>query len=221
MKKLIKKFQNPATTLPEVQVTAINPSRFAFGSTAYDYATALNNSRTKLMNEFNLSDQDYTDLSKFALNLAQRESSLGKRPSYLIRQVTPDSVIHLGKMLLRGKDSGNSRGVTQIKYKDDITENENLANLYSKYGIKESNLGTDPEKMAQATIIRAIDVKNQLGNNPYHYTNGETIPQDVSMAMYWNRGKLTDYANPAPSQPHSSDSATAFGETFNKNKIIK
>jgi hypothetical protein len=64
-------------------------------------------------------------------------------------------MIHLGKLLKRGKDSANSRGLTQIKYDDDI-KNPDLQKYYIDLGITGRNIKYDPDSMAKATLGRTL-----------------------------------------------------------------
>ena len=219
--RLIPKAQK-GTELPEVTVTAINPTKFKKGSEARKFVNSLNSNRNQLMKKYNINDQTYSDLSKFAVNIAQRESGLGEGTSYTLRKYIPDGIIHLGKTIVRGSDAPLSRGLTQIKYESDIKDPD-LKKEYDYFGINDQNLASNYDKMAQATIARAIinkrNLNSQKGINNYHYSNGELIPEDVALAMYWNRGKLTDYANPHPSNLDVGG-ATGYARRFQNQKKI-
>lgn len=219
---LIPKYQN-AGNLPEVTVTGISTKRFDKNSDAYKFAKALNENRGLLMQMYNLSDAQYSDLSKFAINMGNRETGLGKNIYYNLKKIIPDQVLSLGKTIMRGKDSPSSRGLTQIKYGQDIETNPWLKEQYSRFGINDSNLQNDFNKMAQATIIRTINnnsilQKNNNGNQ-YRYSDGTNIPNDEALAIYWNRGKLTNRLNPNPQ--YNNDSVSKHIQKFRKRKIVQ
>jgi len=101
-------------------------------------------------------------LSKFALNLTSAESDGGRDRNVFKRTyIYPDFVIHAGKLIRRGKDSANSRGLTQIKYDDDIG-NPDLQNYYKDLGITGRNIKYDPSAMARATLGRTLWIQDEL-----------------------------------------------------------
>ena len=73
--------------------------------------------------------------------------------------------------------------------------------------------------MARATVERLLYNKKKL-NNTYHYSNGEQIPSHVAQAIYWNRGKLTDYLNPNITNLDAKG-ATAYARRFVNQKVVK
>lgn len=206
------------TTLPEITVTAINPNNKDLWEDGKDFIRALNDNRNYFMNKYNLSDQEYAEQAALAVNLAQRESSLGAGKSYNIRKFIPDSILGLGKQILRRNAGYPSRGLTQIKYQQDV-KNPELKALYDTEGITDENLATDPEAMAKATIIRLQFNKKSL-KPKYHYSDGEEIPSDVVQAIYWNRGRLTDGKNPNITDLDAGG-ATGYARRFVNQKVIK
>lgn len=203
--------------LPEVTVTAINPNREGISEEGKQFIMGLNNNRNHFMQKYNMSDEQYADVSKLAVNLAQRESTLGSGKSYQVRKFIPDSIIGLGKQILRGNSGYPSRGLTQIKYQQDI-KNPELKQLYDEEGITDDNLQDSPEKMAAATVTRLMFNKKSL-KPKYHYSDGEEIPSDVAQAMYWNRGRLTDGANPNITNLDVGG-ATGYARRFVNQKVI-
>ena len=208
---------NGGMELPEVTVTAINPNRKGISEEGKQFIIGLNNNRGHFMEKYGMSDQEYADQATLAVNLAQRESGLGSGKSYNIRKFIPDSIIGLGKQILRGAPGYPSRGMTQIKYQQDIN-NPELKALYDSEGITDKNLQTDPEAMAKATITRLQFNKKSL-KPKYHYTDGEEIPSDVAQAMYWNRGRLTDGKNPNITDLDAGG-ATGYARRFVNQKIL-
>lgn len=204
--------------LPEVTVTAINPNREGISEEGKDFIRGLNAKRNHFMQTFDMSDQEYADQAALAANLAQRESGLGSGKSYNLRKFIPDSIIGLGKQILRGDSGYPSRGMTQIKYLQDI-KNPELKAMYEAEGITDDNLQDDPEKMAAATIVRLEHNKKSL-KPKYHYSDGEEIPSDVAQAMYWNRGRLTDGKNPNITDLDAGG-ATGYARRFVNQRVVK
>ena len=234
--------------LPEVTVTAINPNREGLSEEGRQFIIGLNNNRNHFMQKYGMSDQEYADQATLAVNLAQRESGLGSGKSYNMRKFIPDSILHIGKGIVRqnpdlgtkgnvlnflanpavvtgtavskymaGQTGELSRGMTQIKYQDDV-KNPELRRIYEEEGITDENLQTDPEAMARATISRLQFNKKSL-QPKYHYTDGEEIPSDVAQAIYWNRGKLTDRKNPNITDLDAGG-ATGYARRFVNQKIL-
>lgn len=219
---LIPKYQTAFAKLPEITVTAIDTKRFDKDSDAYKFAKALNSNRNLFIDKYNLNDKQFADFSKFAINQAALESKLGTTIKYKIKNNVPDWFLHFGKELFRGKDSPNSRGLTQIKYNQDINNNS-LKSQYDEMGITDTNLQEDVDKMAKATLIRSIYSNNFLKqenqNKPYTYSNGKIIPQDEALSIYWNRGKLTSGLNPDPIS--SNNDVSNYVKKFRKRKVIQ
>ena len=221
-KKLISKAQQ-GTMLPEVTVTSINVNKHAGSPQHRKFIRALNSNRNEFMKKYNLSDQEYADLSKFALNLTGAESSNGyDRNVFKRTYIYPDWMIHLGKLLKRGKDSANSRGLTQIKYDDDI-KNPDLQKYYIDLGITGRNIKYDPDSMARATLGRTLWIQDQLkkqyGDQSIHYADGTEMPQEIAQYLYWNRGKVTDRANGNPETGSTTGAANQI-KYYNSRKNI-
>ena len=221
-KKLISKAQY-GIMLPEITVTSIDVNKHAGSPQHRKFIRALNSNRNEFMKKYNLSDQEYADLSKFALNLTGAESSNGyDRNIFKRTYIYPDWVIHLGKLWRRGKDSANSRGLTQIKYDDDI-ENPDLQNYYKDLGITGRNIKYDPNSMARATLGRTLWIQDQLkkqyGDQPIHYADGTEMPQEIAQYLYWNRGKVTDKANGNPETGSTTGAANQI-KYYNSRKNI-
>lgn len=141
------------------------------------------------MKDYNLSDTEWAELSKQAYNLAGVESNYGESKSYKILQYIPDWIINFGKQLIRGKDSPNSRGLTQIKFYQDQPINEK----YKEYGITEENTKNDPYNQGRATAIKLSDINDRMAS--YHWKDGSPMSSEDARAILWNRGKLTDRLN--------------------------
>lgn len=219
--KLIPKHQPGGQMLPEVTVTAINP-KVADSKEGHDFIMALNNNRNYLMKKYNLTDNQYADLSRFAVNIASKESGLGSGILYNMKKHTPDSMLALGKIVLRGDPGVPSRGITQIKYQSDIKD-PMLKKEYDELGITDKGLETDPNIMAKATIARTMrgDIQLRTGNNrkPYTYSDGTIIPQNTARAILWNMGRLTSGKN-APTSNPDVGGATGYARRFEHQSVL-
>ena len=220
--RLIPKAQG-GNVLPEVTVTGIDVNKHAKTPQHRQFIQTLNNDRNYFMRKYHLSDQQYADLSKFALNLTSAESDGGRDRNVFKRTyIYPDWLIHAGKLIKRGKDSANSRGLTQIKYDDDI-DNPDLQKYYKDLGITGRNIKYDPSAMARATLGRTLwiqdELQKQTGGQPIHYADGTEMPQETAQYLYWNRGKVTDGANGNPETGSTVGAAKQIAY-FNKRKYI-
>ena len=219
--KLIPKHQPGGQMLPEVTVTAINP-KVADSKEGHDFIMALNNNRNYLMKKYNLTDNQYADLSRFAVNIASKESGLGSGIFYNMKRHAPDSMLALGKRVLRGNSGVPSRGITQIKYQSDIRD-PMLKKEYDELGITDKGLETDPNIMAKATIARTMrgDIQLRTGNDgkPYTYSDGTIIPQNTARAILWNRGRLTSGKN-APTSNSDVGGATGYARRFEHQSVL-
>lgn len=145
--------------------------------------------RNDIMQKYNLTDKEYADLAKQAYNIAGVESTHGNGISYNIRKLIPDELMHLAKKLHRGKDSPNSRGLSQIKF----YENDPLNKKYEQYGITEENTKGSPYNQGRATVIKFAHINDHLKD--YHWKDGTPISDEDARTIIWNRGHLTDYKN--------------------------
>lgn len=214
----ILKAQN-GITLPDIIVTGININKHSGNPWHRQFLRSLNNNRKQFMNQYNLSDNEYADLTKKALNLSSFESDRGRSSSVFKKTfIYPDWLIHAGKIIKRGKDSANSRGITQIKYNDDIKIPE-LNKIYTNLGITDHNLKYNASTMGRATLGRLLWVKNQLKGKSLHYTDGTKIPDEIATYLYWNRGKVTDRANGNPETGSHIGAADQINY-YIKNKIL-
>lgn len=74
--------------LPNITVTAINPNR---GNKAlHDYIMGVNSMRNDIMKQRNMSDADWAELSKHAVNLTGVESKNGTSIRYKVKSIVPD-----------------------------------------------------------------------------------------------------------------------------------
>ena len=118
-----------------------------------------------------------------------------------------------------------SRGVTQIKYNQDI-QNPRIKKLYEDNGLdSEYDLNT-PEGAATATVLRAADIyaNKNLANNQYKWNNGEPISNEDAMMLSWQYGsinnKTQDGSRTVAPERHNSRKAYSKYE-YDTKKIIK
>jgi len=139
------------------------------------------------MKKYNLSDDQWAELSKQGYNLAGVESAYGQSIRYKVKKYTPDSILNIEKRILRGEDSPNSRGLSQIKF------NPKDNKIYESFGITENNTKNNPFNQGRATMIKLAEVNKGLGH--YHWKDGSDMTDTEARAIVWNRGRVTDYAN--------------------------
>lgn len=108
---------------------------------ALEFVDALEKHKEKLMQIYDLSNEDYDKMAAMAFGILGNESSFGRSGRYKIKEALPILV-----SLLKGHyfdTSRNSRGLTQIKT---IPQK-----IKKNYSIKKDELG-EPEKSAIATM---------------------------------------------------------------------
>ena len=213
--------------LPEVTVTAFNPNR-GIGPAGSRFIKGLNDSRQYMMENHDWTDEDFSNYGKVAINLAQQESKLGNSKRYLAKQLIPEQHLQAAKTwkalyntVANGdsfKVTAPSKGLTQIKYGDDVKDPE-LRQAYFDAGITSGQQLMNPETSAKATLIR-LDHNNPQVMETKHYSDKQEIPWDEKHAFYWNAGRLTDEANVNISGDTSDNKYSSYVKSFKKNGII-
>lgn len=217
--------------LPEVTVTAINPNRPGISTSGKKFIQGVNEKRNQYMQDYGMSDSEFADLAKSAVNIAQQESSMGTGKRYLMKRLAGPGLVRLAKIttnLYNGEELSPqnlavSRGLTQIKYSEDVKDPE-LKALYDKDGITSANIASSPQKSAHATLARLYH--NDKKMQPiYRWNDGSPMDKDTARALYWNFGQLTDYGNPSPaaigSPWHQGEQSTYRAARFEKNRLVK
>lgn len=209
-------------TLDAAVITQIDP-KHAKSEESKEFIDQLNSQRNTYKNTFGWDEDTYAKNAALAVNLAQRETKSGNSLRYKGKQLLGDKAITQGKTYLSyitGEPvDENSQGLTQIKINKDISEHPELAQQYENAGITAQNVAEDPRKSADATMIRLNYISQQLGDNAYHYSDGEKIPEDLATAIYWNRGKLTDRLNPNITDK-KAEGATGYARRFDHQRLI-
>ncbi len=151
------------------------------------FVKALETEKSKLMNIFNLSNDDYNDLASVAYGIMGNESDFGRSTKYWIKEYDQGDVIlaKAAKRLLNGQNPfdksvlNTSRGFTQIK---DLP-NGDWKKSYPQ--INKSSLG-DPKNSAVATMAYLVDAVKVLKNIA---NQNEKDPRKVKIS----KENLVDY----------------------------
>lgn len=196
--------------LPGITVTAINPNR---GNQAlHDYIMGVNSMRNDMIKQ-GLSDSQWADLSRQAVNITGVESKNGTSVKYKVKSILPDWALHATQWAFRGKTMPISRGLSQIK----IYPNQKQLNArYSKYGINDQTLKNSNFKQGQATILK-MDENRKSMKDSYTWKDGTPMTTEEATNIYWNRGRLTSGLN---DKEDTSNSGVIYNNKFNDRKII-
>lgn len=125
---------------------------------ALEFVKALENHKEKLMDIYNLSNEDYDKMAAMAFGILGNESSFGRSVRYKVKEALP-LLVSLAKGNLFDT-SDNSRGLTQIK-----TVPQKIREHYS---IEKEELG-DPEKSAIATMGFLAQSLPELRAKQHHH----------------------------------------------------
>ena len=87
--------------LPEVTVTAINPNRL--NNNMHQFIRGVNSMRNNMMHKYNISDNDWANISKQAVNLTGVETKNESSLRYWIKEHIPDSGLKLGMLVNQSK----------------------------------------------------------------------------------------------------------------------
>ena len=198
--------------LPEVTVTAINPNRL--NNNMHQFIQGVNSMRNNMMRKYNLSDNDWANISKQAVNLTGVETKNGTSLRYWIKEHIPDSGLKLVQKLTRGKVSPISRGLTQIKI---YPQQKELNSQYRKYGINEDSLKSNPALQGKATVLKLL-YNRQTMKPSYTWKDGSPMSQTEANNRYWKRGKRTSGKN---DKNDSSKSGVKYIKSYNDRSIIR
>lgn len=158
---------------------------------ATKYAAGITENKKQLQKDLKIDSGTFNRLAELAMGIAGQESKFGNSNKYKIKESSQGLVSFVKD--IKGNDSANSRGLTQIKYKADI-KNKELKALYDKYKITEENL-TDPRKAAIATILRLCFIYNtEILGRDFKGSQGVKIdPYDALLYKY--QGKRNELSN--------------------------
>lgn len=198
-------------SIPEVTVTAINPNRG--NKQLHDYIEGVNSLRNDIMKERGISDSQWADLSRQAVNITGVESKNGTSVRYKVKSAMPDWMLQAIQNIVRGKTMPISRGLSQIKI---IPAQKQLNARYSRYGINDQTLKDSNFKQGQATVIKLDENRKSMKNN-YTWKGGTPMTTEEANNIYWNRGRLTSGVN---DKNDTSNSGVVYNNKYNDRKII-
>ncbi len=135
---------------------------------AFEFVTALQLERVALKKIYNLSDNTYFELSRLTLGILEVETFFGRSPKYHLKENLPE-VVSLLKWVLRGKQTPNSRGLTQIKIVPEA--------IARYYGVKKEDLA-DPYVAAIATMGYLAEALPWLRNLQRKYNPDSMNPEN-------------------------------------------
>lgn len=197
--------------LPGITVTAINPNRG--NKQLHDYIMGVNSMRNDIMKQRNMSDSQWADLSKQAVNITGVESKNGTSTRYKVKQALPDWALHATQYITRGKTMPLSRGLSQIKI---VPAQKQLNARYARYGINDQTLKQSNFKQGQATVLKMDENRKSMKSN-YTWKDGTPMTTEEANNIYWNRGRLTSGLN---DKNDTSNSGVVYNNKFNSRKII-
>lgn len=200
------------STLPEVTVTAINPNRG--NSPLHDFIRGVNSMRSDMMQKYNMSDQEWANISKQAVNLTGVESKNGTSIRFAIKNNLPDFVLRLAQKVSRGESGPLSRGLSQIKIFPNDTQ---LNKQYTQYGINDTTLKKYPKLQGKATVLKLLHNRQSMENN-YTWKDGSPMSSVDANNIYWNRGRLTSGKN---DKNDLSNSGVQYINKYNNRSIIR
>lgn len=183
----IDKSYNPITI--ELKNRTLDPN---YNHNATVFAETISRNKYQLQKQFNLSNYEYNKLSQLAMGIADQESKFGTSTKYKMKNgvsINQDliAVKHFFvDHLIKGKPLvSNSRGITQIKYGDDV-KNKELQNLYNQFGIHSGDDLDNIENSAKATMIRLAFIYNSeiKGRNFTDAGNKPVSPWDALLYTY-------------------------------------
>lgn len=177
------------------------------------FAQALVSNKKQFQSDFGLTSDEYNRLADLALGIAEQESKYGTAKSYIVKQsfttplITPTHRMLLAgsgipaiienvampfgraaRQLFRGQMPHNvfvapSKGLTQIKLRDDNAE---MQEIYNKLGIDSRSISS-PYNSALATLARLAHMYNNEVKGR-KFTGANNIPIDAYDALLykWN-----------------------------------
>lgn len=197
--------------LPEVSVTAINPNKG--NQQLHDYIMGVNSMRNDIMKERGMSDKQWADLSKQAVNITGVESRGGTSAGYVIKSALPDWMLHAAQYITRGTTAPISRGLSQIKVSP---FQKQLNAKYAKYNINDRTLKNSNFKQGQATILKLDQIRNSMKSD-YTWKDGTPMTSEEASNIWWNRGKVTSGLN---DKNDASNDGVIYNKKYNDRKII-
>ncbi len=170
---------------------SINVLNSNIGKEGVAMAKTLANKKEELMKKLSVDNDTYNMLAKVALGIAGQETNFGsawagakKGTPYWMKEGAT-WIINFGKWV-KGNNSYNSRGMTQMKIKS--YTDENVKALINEYGITEENLKNGNKCAVATMIILAHMYKNELPALKGHIDN-LNLSQEDALLYCWNNKK--------------------------------
>lgn len=176
-----------------------------YNRNAQRYADAVSSNKERIQKQLNLSNYEFNHLAQIAMGIGQVESKFGTSKKYKYIKLAPvQTYYHAAKWFWKntlgnfGKQDptkikyypfeGNSKGISQIKYSDDVYQSKDLQKLYSQYGINDGSDLNDPGKAGIATILRLGYIYNtEIKGRNFTGYGKEVSPWDALIYAYNGR----------------------------------
>lgn len=179
--------------------------------------------RSYMMKKYGLTDSEFADISKNAVNMMGTESNYGKGVSFYVRSLIPPEERQKLRNMLYKKKAGLSHGLSQLK----ISPNEDSNGLkedYRVFNVNDETLERRPDLQGQATVLKIYDNRQRYPGK-YRFSNGRVMTSGEKDSIIWNRGKITDKINTAPEdlsiRDRISNTAGQHADSFNRYRIIE
>ena len=150
------------------------------------FAKSLEENKAKIMQELNIDNDTYNKLARLAIAIAEQETNFGapqgeRSVKYSGSEVLADTIP--GRALGTAKGSALSCGLTQIKYNDQIKD-EDVKRIFENLGIHSESDLFDPKKSAVATVALLAVFNQRIKKN-------ENIQKGINAA----NGVIVEYNN--------------------------
>jgi len=182
-------------TYSPLKIVSKEDSDSTWGFHARSFAEQIENSKEKLMKDFNLTSSAYNDIARLAMGIAQQETKFGTSTRKIAKDIIGNEGITFLKKAISAvkgdsvdREPANSRGYTQIKMLGDSAE---LQKLYKKYGLTPDNIDKDVNNSALATMVRLAYIYNtEVKGRNFTAADGSAIaPMDALLYKWSGHGK--------------------------------
>ncbi len=173
------------------------------------YASELARQKETVIKMLGIDNDTYNDIAKMSIGILYQESEVGRSGKYKLKE-TFQWLVNLVKAIT-GRDSVNSRGLTQLKTE---AYNDEVKGMLDKLGVTPDNL-TDPAKAAPATmLILGYMYKNELPALKEHMEENGLKATDALLYLY--QGKRSEITNETatPDKNLYIQNVTSFANNF-------
>jgi hypothetical protein len=171
-------FSPRQTTFRPLRTEIANPD--LRNSTTTTFVTTLDAEKERLMEIYNLDNDEYNELARLSFGILGNESNFGRSPRYKVKEALPWVV-----SLLKGDwfdTTSNSRGPTQIKTVPAL--------IAQHYGVTKQSLSR-PEHAAVATLGFLAQSLSELKNREHHHP-GITPYNRMDYLHYIYMGRVSE-----------------------------